>query len=60
MKFLLPVVSVILGIKLIIDPMLRSAKYGTVFDFSGFNYYIGGFFLIFGVIMLAEVLKKRR
>jgi hypothetical protein len=60
MKYLLPIVSVIFGIKMIIYPVLRSAKYGMILDFSGFNYYVGGFFLIFGVVMLAEILKKKR
>ena len=56
MKFLLPMISIVFGIRVFLIPVIKSVKYGVVFDFTGYNYYIGAFFILIGALGLLEAL----
>ena len=58
MKMLLPLALLFVGLRILIDPVIRSLKYGFIFDLSVARYPLSGLLLSAGVVPLLEALGK--
>lgn len=56
MKFVLPLVLLVAGLRVIIYPRISSWRFGWSIDLSGYEFLIGGTFVLIGAIALAEAL----
>lgn len=62
MKYILPLLLILLGLRVWSNPLLTSRIYRVVLDLTGYNVYIGIALFLVGVLLLVEalgLLKKR-
>ena len=54
MNYLLPIAILLVGFRILVNPIIRSMKYQFVFDLTAYQYPLSLFFIFVGLVLLAE------